>query len=72
MRFGVLLTTLSALPALAAQVVVSDVTWVRAVPVERPAKGSIESVTRLELLVAPVVTRPARRGSPRVIAGDEN
>lgn len=56
MRFGVLLTTLSALPALAAQVVVSDVTWVRAAPVERPAKAAVESVTRLELLVAPVVT----------------
>lgn len=62
MRFGVLLTTLSALPALAAQVVVSDVTWVRAAPVERPAKASIESVTRLELLVAPVVSTPSFDG----------
>lgn len=70
MRFSVLLTTLSALPALAAQVVVSDVTYVRAAPVGPVERARpVDSLTRLELLTAPSVSSPHLDGLALLPAG---
>lgn len=59
MRFGVLLTTFSALPALAAQVVVADVTYAHASPAQQRSEGTpVESrstLTRLDASVVPPV-----------------
>jgi hypothetical protein len=73
MRFGVLLTTFSALPALAAQVVVADVTYAHSAPAQQRSEGApVESrstLTRVDTSVVPPVVPLRLHGFVALPAG---